>query len=56
MKLFVRAIVTGFGLAIGAAIFRKVSPLVGLDDKAKPKNDDEIQRGDGGTDPALRHS
>lgn len=32
MHLLVRAIVTGFGLTLGAAVFRKVSKQLGLED------------------------
>jgi hypothetical protein len=35
MKQFARAITTGFALALGAALFRKVSKKIGLDDKPK---------------------
>jgi hypothetical protein len=35
MNVFVRAVVTGFGFSLGAALFRKVSKRLGLgDDKA----------------------
>jgi hypothetical protein len=33
MQLFVRAVVTGFALSLGAALFKKVSKQLGLDDK-----------------------
>lgn len=33
MKSFARAVTTGFALAMGAAIFRKVAKKLGLDDK-----------------------
>jgi hypothetical protein len=35
MQLFIRAVVTGFGLAFGAAIFRKVARELGLDDDSE---------------------
>jgi hypothetical protein len=36
MNVFLRAVVTGFGFSLGAALFRKVSARLGLgDDKAK---------------------
>jgi hypothetical protein len=36
MNVFVRAVVTGFGFSLGAALFRKVSERLGLaDDKSK---------------------
>ncbi len=32
MQLFVRAVVTGFGMALGGALFKKISKRLGLDD------------------------
>jgi hypothetical protein len=59
MKLFVRAVVTGFALSLGGALFKKVQPYIGLGDnknkdKEKDKADDEkVAAQDGATDPAL---
>lgn len=36
MHLFVRAVVTGFAFSLGAALYKKVSKRLGLDDP--PKN------------------
>jgi hypothetical protein len=38
MKILVRAIISGFGMALGAALFRKVAKEIGLEDEktAKP--------------------
>ncbi|MBP9085773.1 MAG: hypothetical protein KBG15_06625 [Kofleriaceae bacterium] len=33
MKSFARAVTTGFALALGAAVFRKVAKKLGLDEK-----------------------
>ena len=33
MKAFARAVSTGFAMALGAAVFRKVAKKLGLDDK-----------------------
>ena len=42
MKMFVRSVITGFGLSLGAALFRKVSDRLGLsDDKDKGKRGDK---------------
>ena len=52
MKFFVKAIVTGFGLSLGSALFKKVQRRLGLgdpDDKAR----DTTIRQDGATDPGL---
>ncbi len=51
MKFFVKAIVTGFGLSIGAALFKKVASRLGLDDR-QPGTPDLNAR-DGATDPGL---
>jgi hypothetical protein len=32
MHLFVRAVITGFGLALGAALYRKIARELGIDD------------------------
>jgi hypothetical protein len=32
MTIFVRAVITGFGLSLGAAIFKKVSKQLGFDE------------------------
>lgn len=36
MHLFVRAVITGFGFSLGAAIFKKVSKQLGLEDPPRP--------------------
>ena len=38
MNVFVRAVVTGFGFSLGAALFRKVSDKLGLNDDKSAKN------------------
>ncbi|HTE56297.1 MAG TPA: hypothetical protein VK698_35835 [Kofleriaceae bacterium] len=38
MTVFVRAVVTGFGFSLGAALFRKVSDRLGLNDDKSAKN------------------
>lgn len=35
MTVFVRAVVTGFGFSLGAALFRKVSDKLGLNEDKK---------------------
>jgi hypothetical protein len=34
MQIFVKAVVTGFGMALGAALFRKVAKQLGFEDVA----------------------
>jgi hypothetical protein len=36
MHIFVRAVITGFGLALGAAIYKKVAKELGLEESAQP--------------------
>jgi hypothetical protein len=56
MKFVVRAIVTGFALSLGSALFKKIAPQLGLDDKKdKDKDDasDRVNAQDGASDPGL---
>ncbi|MDB4953562.1 MAG: hypothetical protein JWO36_1131 [Myxococcales bacterium] len=54
MKLFARAIVTGFGLSLGSALYKKVAKHFGFDkDDDKKDASTETQRQDGATDPGL---
>lgn len=55
MVFFARAVVTGFALSLGAALFKKVAKEIGLDDKDKDKESDKINKQDGATDPGLQH-
>jgi hypothetical protein len=48
VKFFVKAVVTGFGLALGAALFKQIQTHIGLDD---PKDKSKIE--DNATDPGL---
>jgi hypothetical protein len=58
MKFFVRAVVTGFALSLGAALFKKVQKQLGLepDEKKAGKRDSapDLTTQDGATDPGLR--
>ena len=52
MKFFVKAVVTGFALSLGSALFKKVQKKLGLaDDDTKAST--EVIKQDGATDPAL---
>jgi len=54
MKFFVKAVVTGFALSLGSALFKKLQRKLGLGDetdKAAP----EVVKQDGATDPGLQH-
>ena len=35
MKVLIRAVISGFGFSLGAALFRKLSKQLGLDDDKK---------------------
>lgn len=55
MMLLARAIVTGFGLTLGAAIFKKhVAKRLGLEEEQPSAKKDETLEQDGGTDPSLQ--
>lgn len=60
MRFFVRAVVTGFALSLGSALFKKIQGRIGLgedkdEDKDKrEKSDGELARRDGATDPELQ--
>ena len=52
MKFFVKAVVTGFALSLGSALFKAVQKKLGLaEDTAKPAP--EVIKQDGATDPSL---
>jgi hypothetical protein len=55
MMFFVRAVVTGFGLTLGAALFKKhVAPRLGLEEEPSKKRDDEdVGQQKAATDPGL---
>jgi len=56
MAFFVRAVVTGFALSLGAALFKKVQGRIGLaDEKDKKSSDtDTVNQQDAATDPGLQ--
>ena len=57
MRLFVRAVVTGFGLSLGSALFKKIQGRIGLGeekDKEKKPDEPDAVRGDGVTGPELQ--
>lgn len=53
MVFFARAVVTGFALSLGGALFKKVAPHLGLADKDKDKEteDEKLEKQEGATDP-----
>ena len=56
MTFFARAVVTGFALSLGSALFKRVSKQLGLDDTAKDKEAEKVQAQDGATDPGLKNA
>lgn len=57
MTLLVRAVVTGFGLALGSALFKEARERLGwTDDKEADKKQEKVNAQDGATDPALQTS
>ncbi len=52
MKFFLRAVVSGFALSLGSALFKKIQKKVGLADDSKPAP--EAVKQDGATDPNLQ--
>jgi hypothetical protein len=55
MKFFVKAVVTGFALSLGSAVFKKLQRRLGLsDDDNNGKATQEVVKQDGATDPNLR--
>ena len=55
MKFFAKIVLTGFGLAMGGALFKKVAPYLGLEDKTASKPDPDLAAAEGATDPGLQH-
>jgi hypothetical protein len=59
IKLLLRAVVTGFGLSLGSALYKRAAKQLGFDDEDKDKTkgkEEETKRTnqqDGGTDPGL---
>jgi hypothetical protein len=53
MQFFLKAVVTGFGLSLGAALFKKVAPHLRLDDKPANPATDPVQEG-GATDSGVQ--
>jgi hypothetical protein len=55
MKLLIRAVVTGFGLALGSALFKEARERLGWrEEPDDDKKQEKVNQQDGATDPALR--
>jgi len=53
MKFFVKAVVTGFALSLGSALFKKVQRHLGLGDDSEKAAPEAVKQ-DGATDPGLQ--
>jgi hypothetical protein len=53
MKFFVKAVVTGFALSLGSALFKKIQRKLGLGEPDRATA--ETVKQDGATDPNLQH-
>lgn len=56
VQFIARAVATGFCLSLGSALFKKVAPKLGLEDKDKDKDKKESEKvnaQEGATDPEL---
>jgi len=53
MKFFVKAVVTGFALSLGSALFKKVQRRIGLGEDAGKAQPEAVKQ-DGATDPSLQ--
>ena len=57
MQFFAKAVVTGFALSLGAALFKKVQRQLGLaEEKTKSDKTSDVLKQDGATDPSLQMS
>lgn len=60
MRFFVRAVVTGFALSLGSALFKKIQDRIGLgeekdkDKEKDKKSNEELGQQDVATDPSLQ--
>jgi hypothetical protein len=57
MTLLLRAVVTGFGLALGAALFKEARTRMGWeeeDPEAAKKQREKVNAQDGATDPSFQ--
>ncbi len=54
MGFFVRAIATGFAMSLGAALFKKVAPQLGLAEDQKSSKDADATPPESGAEPVLQ--
>ena len=59
MRLLIKAVVTGFGLALGSALFKEARTRLGWDDEddeSSAKRQEKVNAQDAATDPSLQRS
>jgi hypothetical protein len=59
MQFFLKAVITGFALSLGGALFKKVAKDLGLDEgkeEREREREEALRRGDSAVDPDLQHS
>jgi hypothetical protein len=58
MKILLRAVVTGFGLSLGSALYKKAAKRLGFLDEEKKEDSEtkKVNQQDGGTDPNLQEA
>ena len=59
MQFFMKAVITGFALSLGGALFKKVAKDLGLDEgkeEREREREEALRRGDRAVDPDLQHS
>jgi hypothetical protein len=56
MKILLRAVVTGFGLSLGSALYKKAAKRLGFLDEEEKKDSEtkKVNQQDGATDPNLQ--
>jgi hypothetical protein len=58
MKILLRAVVTGFGLSLGSALYKKAAKRLGFLDEEEKKDSEtkKVNQQDGATDPNLQEA
>ncbi|MBA3458251.1 MAG: hypothetical protein H0T42_34535 [Deltaproteobacteria bacterium] len=56
MQFFLKAVITGFALSLGGALYKRVEKQLGLDPEKETKErerEEALRRGDAASDPDL---
>lgn len=57
MQFFIKAVITGFGLSLGGALFKKVAKQLGFDEGKEDRErerEEALRRGETASDPDLQ--